>query len=85
MGDRGPGGLRPIGRGDRVTEKGDGAVSRVFRELTILWLVLFCASSNVGAAAEPILLRASMVFTCTFWLGSPRERTKADKILSALI
>ena len=39
MGDPGPSGLRPIARGERVTDTGDGAVARAFRELIALWLV----------------------------------------------
>lgn len=39
MGDFGPSGLRPIARGERVTETGDGTAGHVFRELIALWLV----------------------------------------------
>lgn len=38
MGDTGSGGLRPIGRGDRVVEVSPGARKAVFRELICLWL-----------------------------------------------
>jgi membrane protease YdiL (CAAX protease family) len=76
MGDGGPGGLRPIGRGDRVTEDGPGAVSRAFGELTVLWLVTLLAIRAVvelqaGAglpewslAAVPLLFIYSPVLLC---------------------
>ena len=76
MGDGGPGGLRPIGRGDRVTEGGPGAMSRAFRELTVLWLVTLLAIRAVVAlqagaglpewslAAVPLLFIYSPVLLC---------------------
>ena len=43
MGDLGPDGLRPIGRGDRVTNRSPAVRKSVFLELVGLWLVTLLA------------------------------------------
>ena len=43
MGDLGPDGLRPIGRGDRVEDASPKARKMAFRELVVLWLVTLIA------------------------------------------
>ncbi len=76
MGDTGPAGLRPLNRGDRVTDTAEGARVRAFRELIALWLVTLLLIRGVvelqaGAglpdwilAAVPLLFIYAPVVLC---------------------